>query len=72
MVKLNGADLRFILDQILIAEANSEAYTPTPQPLRALGLVPDLGVLQRGVDFVQPQCLAVVVKDTPEANPAGP
>ena len=39
-----------------------------PQLLRALGLVPDLGVLQRGVDFVQSQRFAVVVKDTPGAR----
>jgi hypothetical protein len=37
------------------------------QFLGAFGLVPDGGVLQRRVDLVQPQCFAVVVKDTPEA-----
>jgi hypothetical protein len=38
-----------------------------PQVLRALGLVPDARVLECRLDFVQPQCLAVVVKDTPGA-----
>jgi hypothetical protein len=38
------------------------------QFLGALGLVPDRRVLQRGVDLVQPQCFAVVVKDTPGAR----
>ena len=33
--------------------------------LRALGLVPDLRVLERGVDFVESQGFPVVVKDTP-------
>ena len=35
--------------------------------LGALGLVPDVGVLEGGVDLVQPQCFAVVVKDTSAA-----
>ena len=39
-----------------------------PQFLRALRLVPDGRVLQRGVDLVQPQRLALVVKDTPLAR----
>jgi len=38
-----------------------------PEFLGALGLVPDVGVLERGVDLVQAQGLAVVVKDTSEA-----
>jgi hypothetical protein len=38
------------------------------QFLGALGLVPDRRVLERGVDLVQPQCFAVVVKDTPGAR----
>jgi hypothetical protein len=36
--------------------------------LRALGVVPDLGVLQRGVDLGQLQGFLVVVKDTPLAR----
>jgi hypothetical protein len=38
------------------------------QFLGALRFVPDLRVLERGVDFVEPQRLAVVVKDTPSAQ----
>jgi len=38
------------------------------QFLCPLGVVPDARILERGVDFVQPQCLAVVVKDTPVAR----
>jgi len=41
------------------------------QRLRAFGLVPDIGVFQLAVDFFQTLTLGVVVKDTPEANPAG-
>ena len=41
------------------------------QFLCALGFVPDRRVLQRGVDFVQPQGFAVVVKDTPGAAGCG-
>jgi hypothetical protein len=37
--------------------------------LRPLRLVPDLGVLEGGVDLVQAQRLAVVVKDTPGGRP---
>jgi hypothetical protein len=35
--------------------------------LRPLGLVPDRRILERRDDFVEPQRLVVVVKDTPEA-----
>jgi hypothetical protein len=35
------------------------------QFLGPLGVVPDAGVFERGVDFVQAQGFAVVVKDTP-------
>jgi hypothetical protein len=48
-----------------------EALLLLAQLLRALGLVPDGGVFQRGVDFVQPQGFAVVVKDTPGAAGCG-
>jgi hypothetical protein len=36
--------------------------------LRALRFVPDAGVFEGGVDFVQAQGFAVVVKDTPLAR----
>jgi hypothetical protein len=36
--------------------------------LRALGVVPDLGVFECGVDFVQFSFFGRVVKDTPEAR----
>jgi hypothetical protein len=36
--------------------------------LRALRIVPDVRVLERGVDLVELQGLAVVVKDTPLAR----
>jgi len=36
--------------------------------LRALGVVPDFRVFQRGVDFVQLTFFGRVVKDTPEAR----
>ena len=39
-----------------------------PVPGRASGSFQTVGVLERGVDLVQPQRLAVVVKDTPEAR----
>jgi hypothetical protein len=35
------------------------------QFLGPLRFVPDLGVLERGVDFVQAEGFAIVVKDTP-------
>ena len=44
-----------------------EGLLLAPELLSPLGLVPHARVLERGVDFVQPQRLAVVVKDTPEA-----
>mmetsp|Transcript_53742 Transcript_53742/g.126656 ORF Transcript_53742/g.126656 Transcript_53742/m.126656 type:complete len:295 (+) Transcript_53742:1791-2675(+) len=53
---LDGVDHRFEL-ALFLAEL-----------LGALGVVPDVGVLQRGVDFVQAQGLAVEVKDTPLAR----
>jgi hypothetical protein len=40
-----------------------------PQGLRPLGLVPDIGLLQLALDFYEPLCLAVVVKDTPSTQP---
>jgi hypothetical protein len=46
-----------------------------PEFLRALGLVPDVRVFERGVDLVQAQRFALVVKDTPVAprcEPRGP
>jgi len=48
-----------------------EQRTLAAQRLRAFGLVPDIGVFQLAVDFFQTLTLGVVVKDTPEANPAG-
>jgi hypothetical protein len=36
--------------------------------LRALGVVPDLGVFEGSVDFVQLAFFGRVVKDTPEAR----
>jgi len=38
------------------------------QLLGPLRFVPDGGVFEGGVDFVQAQCFAVVVKDTPLAR----
>jgi hypothetical protein len=52
---VDGADHR--LERLLLP----------PELLRALGIVPDGRVLEGGVDLVQPQGFAVVVKDTPEA-----
>jgi hypothetical protein len=41
------------------------------QVLGALGVVPDGGILQRGLDFLQLRCLGIVVKDTSAARPRG-
>jgi hypothetical protein len=52
---VDGLDHR--LERLLLA----------PELLGALGLVPDVRVLERGVDLVQAQGFAVVVKDTSAA-----
>jgi hypothetical protein len=41
------------------------------QRLGALGIVPDVRVLQLALYFLEPLALAVVVKETPSAHPAG-
>jgi len=43
-----------------------------PQRLRALRVVPDVGVLEYALYFLEALALGVVVKETPSAHPAGP
>src|SRR5690606_24697034 len=42
-----------------------------PQRLRALGVVPDVRVLELALYFLEALALRVVVKETPSAHPAG-
>ena len=40
------------------------------QGLRTLGVVPDIGILELALDFLQALDPGVVVKETPSAHPA--
>ena len=60
-----GAVLEPSVDLAQVEDDALEQLLLAAELLRPLGLVPDARVLQRRVDLVQPQCLAVVVKDTP-------
>ena len=53
----------------IVSTTVSSVLLLAAQLLGPLRLVPDLRVLERGVDLVQPQRFAVVVKDTPGGRP---
>jgi hypothetical protein len=47
------------------ADLGFQARTLTPQFLGALGIAPDVGLLELALDFSQTMLLGIKVKDTP-------
>jgi hypothetical protein len=47
------------------ADLGFQARTLTPQFLGALGIAPDVGLLELALDFGQTMLLGIKVKDTP-------
>jgi len=54
------------------ADLGFQARTLTPQFLGALGIAPDVGLLELALDFGQTMLLGIKVKDTPVRPGNGP
>jgi hypothetical protein len=59
------------VDRLQGADRLLEGAAFLAELLRLLGVVPDLGILERARDFYQPGLLGVVVKDTSAARRSG-